>query len=100
MEPASAGEDIATRRRHDPEQVVALVRELVTSGEFTENEVPDDAVDSAVPTGLLTLQEVRTASDPSAAAELCLSTARHIALATTLASANLPCPRLTCASDR
>ncbi|MEE6269109.1 hypothetical protein V2E29_26170 [Streptomyces diastatochromogenes] len=89
MELASAGDDVAARWRHDPEQAVALVRELVASGEFTEDEVLDDAVDSAVLTGLLALQEVRTASDPSTAAELCLSATAHIALAVTLASADL-----------
>ncbi|MEU7086919.1 hypothetical protein [Streptomyces achromogenes] len=61
----------------------------MASGESTEGEVLDDAVDSAVLLGLLTLQEVRTATDPSAAAELCLSAVSHIALAATLASADL-----------
>ncbi|MFF9025627.1 hypothetical protein [Streptomyces eurythermus] len=89
MELVSAGEDVAACWRHDPEQAVALVQELVASGEFTEDEVLDDAVDCAVMLGLLTLQEVRTASDPSAAAELCLSAVSHIALAVTLASADL-----------
>ncbi|MGA5431218.1 hypothetical protein ACPCVL_31070 [Streptomyces koyangensis] len=89
MELASAGEDVAARWRHDPQEAVALVQELVASGEFTEDEVLDDAVDSAVLIGLLTLQEVRTASDPSAAAELCLHAVPHIALAVTLASADL-----------
>jgi hypothetical protein len=89
MELASAGEDVAARWRHDPEDAVALVRELVAGGEFTADEVLDDAVDSAVLAGLLTLQEVRDASDPSAAAELCLHAVPHIALAVTLASADL-----------
>jgi predicted dinucleotide-binding enzyme len=89
MELASAGEDVAARWRHDPEEAVALVQELVASGEFTEDELLDDAVDCAVLTGLLTLQEVRTASDPSAAAELCLHAVPHIALAVTLASADM-----------
>ncbi|GAA0444349.1 hypothetical protein ACFQ2B_00425 [Streptomyces stramineus] len=40
-------------------------------------------------TGLLALQEVQTASDPSTAAELCLSAVPHIALAVALASADL-----------
>ncbi|MFG2570870.1 hypothetical protein ACGFR6_36305 [Streptomyces sp. NPDC048567] len=86
---ASAGEDVAARWRHDPEEAVALVQELVASGEFTEDELLDEAVDSAVLIGLLTLQEVRTASDPSAAAELCLHAVPHIALSVTLASADL-----------
>ncbi len=51
-------------------------------------DVLDEAVDSAVLTGLLALQEARTASDPSTAAELCLSAVPHIALAVTLASAD------------
>ncbi|WP_405444558.1 hypothetical protein OG350_00760 [Streptomyces achromogenes] len=55
----------------------------MASDEFTEDEVLDDAVDSAVLLGLLTMQEVRTATDPSAAAELCLSAVSHIALAVT-----------------
>ncbi|MEU5443739.1 MULTISPECIES: hypothetical protein [Streptomyces] len=63
MELASSGEDVAARWRHDPEDAIALVQELVANGEFTEDEVLNDAVDSAVLTGLLTLQEVRTASD-------------------------------------
>ncbi|WP_237533396.1 hypothetical protein [Streptomyces sp. SID685] len=89
MELASVGEDVAARWRHDPQEAVALVQELVASGEFTEDEILDDAVDSAVLIGLLTLQEVRTASDPSAAAELCLHAVPHFALAVTLASADL-----------
>jgi hypothetical protein len=89
MELVGASEDIAARWRHDPEEAAALVRELVAGGEFTADEVLDDAVDSAVLAGLLTLQEVRTASDPSAAAELCLHAVPHIALAVTLASADL-----------
>ncbi|MFE9905756.1 hypothetical protein [Streptomyces achromogenes] len=64
----------------------------MASGEFTEDEVLDDAVDSAVLFGLLTLQEVRTATDPSAAAALCLSAVSHIALAATLASADPAVP--------
>lgn len=89
MDLASAGDDVGASWRHDPQQAVALVRELVASGEFTADEVLNDAVDSAVLAGLLTLQEVRTASDPSTAAELCLSTVPHIALAATLASVDL-----------
>ncbi|MGW2051930.1 hypothetical protein ACWCPF_43450 [Streptomyces sp. NPDC001858] len=89
MELAGAGDDVAACWRHDPQEAVALVRELVASGEYTADEVLTDAVDSAVLAGLLTLQEVRTASDPSTAAELCLSAVGHIALAVTLASADL-----------
>lgn len=47
--------------------------DLVSSGELAADEVRDEAVDSAVLSGLLALQEARTASDPSTAAEICLS---------------------------
>ncbi|MFC1405781.1 MULTISPECIES: hypothetical protein [Streptacidiphilus] len=52
-------------------------------------EVLDQAVDAAVLTGLLALHEVRTATDPSMGAELCLGAVSHIALAVALASADL-----------
>lgn len=86
---ASAGDEVAARWRTDPEEAIALVRELVASGEHDVGEVLDSAVDSAVLTGLLALQEARTTSDPSTAAELCLSAVPHVALAVTLASADL-----------
>ncbi|WP_406016171.1 hypothetical protein OG520_37990 [Streptomyces sp. NBC_00984] len=82
MDLSSAGDEVAARRQHDPEQAAALVRELVAGGELAADEVLDEAVDSAV----LTVQEARTASDPSTAAELCLNAVPHIALAVTLAS--------------
>lgn len=44
---ASAGDDVAECWRHDPQQAVALVRELVTGGEFTADEVLSGAVDCA-----------------------------------------------------
>ncbi|MEU3188679.1 hypothetical protein ABZ707_31450 [Streptomyces sp. NPDC006923] len=85
---ASAGDEVAARWLTDPEEAAALLRELVASGELAAGEVLDEAVDSAVLTGLLALQEARTASDPSTAAELCISAVPHIALAVTLASAD------------
>jgi hypothetical protein len=89
MDLVSAGDEVAARWLNDPEETAALVRELVASGELAADEVLDEAVDSAVLTGLLALQEARTASDPSTAAELCLSAVPHIALAVILASADL-----------
>lgn len=85
----SAGDEVAAQWLTDPEEAAALVRELVARGELAADEVLDEAVDSVVLTGLLALQEARTASDPSTAAELCLSAVPHIALAVTLASADL-----------
>ncbi|MFF4739954.1 hypothetical protein ACFY2W_29340 [Streptomyces sp. NPDC001262] len=69
----SAGDEVAARWRRDPEEAAALVRELVAGGELAADEVLDEAVDSAVLTGLLVLQEARATSDPGTAAELCLS---------------------------
>nr|WSU78431.1 hypothetical protein OG499_38320 [Streptomyces anulatus] len=65
--------------------------ELTAGGELAVDEVLDAAVDAVVVTGLLALAEARTtaATDPSTAAELCLVAVPHLALAVTLASADL-----------
>lgn len=89
MDLASAGDEVAARWLDDPEEAAALVCELVGSGELAADEVLDAAVDSAVLTGLLALQEARSASNPSTAAERCLSGVPYFALAVTLASADL-----------
>ncbi|MFE2498963.1 hypothetical protein ACFXKS_34135 [Streptomyces scopuliridis] len=84
---AAAPPDTAVTERS--EEAATVLRELMVCGELAADDVLDEAVDSAVLTGLLALQEARTASDPSTAAELCLSAVPHIALAVTLASADL-----------
>ncbi|MFD9419479.1 hypothetical protein ACFWC9_32905 [Streptomyces goshikiensis] len=89
MDLVSAGSEIAAQWWADPEAAVALVHELAASGELGVDEILDEAVSAAVLTGLLALQEARTAPDPSTAAELCLSAVSHIALAVILASADL-----------
>ncbi|MDV9202483.1 hypothetical protein, partial [Streptomyces sp. Wh19] len=89
MDLTGAGDEMAARWRNDPQEAAAWLSELVAGGELAADEVLDQAVDSAVLTGLLALQEARTASDPSTAVELCLSAVPHIALAVTLASADL-----------
>lgn len=61
---ASAGDAVAARWRRDPQQAVVLVHELVAGGEFSVDEVLDAAVDATV-------------------------LVPHIALAVTLASADL-----------
>ncbi|MEU1125679.1 hypothetical protein ABZ371_19460 [Streptomyces sp. NPDC005899] len=86
---AGAGAEVAARWTLDPQEAVILLREMLAGGELGVDEVLDDAVDSAVGTGLLALQEARTAPDPSTAAELCLSAVPHLVLAVTLASADL-----------
>ncbi|MFJ1601559.1 hypothetical protein [Streptomyces sp. NPDC088261] len=47
MGPMSAGDDVAARWRDDPQEAVALVRELVAGGELAVEEVLDEAVDSS-----------------------------------------------------
>ncbi|MFD6187171.1 hypothetical protein [Streptomyces goshikiensis] len=89
MDLVSAGAEVTARWRSDPEEAVALVHELAAGGELAVNEILDEAVDAAVLTGLLALQEARTAPDPSTAAELCLGAVPHITLAVALASADL-----------
>ena len=89
MDLVSAGDEFAARWREDPQEAVVLVRELVAGGELTVDEVLDQAVDATVVAGLLALRQARAASDPSTAAELCLGAVPHIALAITLASADL-----------
>ncbi|MFG2220479.1 hypothetical protein ACGFN1_37730 [Streptomyces sp. NPDC048685] len=89
MDLVSAGTEVTARWRTDPEEAVALVHELAASGELAVDEILDEAVDAAALTGLLALQQARTAPDPSTAAELCLSAVSHIALAVTLDSADL-----------
>ncbi|GAA3017846.1 hypothetical protein Sfulv_61350 [Streptomyces fulvorobeus] len=65
--------------------------ELTAGGELSVDEVLDAAVDAAAVCGLLVLAEARTTatSDPSTAAELCLTAVSHLALAVALASADL-----------
>ncbi|MGW2090060.1 hypothetical protein [Streptomyces sp. NPDC001880] len=89
MDLASAGAEFVAQWRHDPEAAVVLLHELTATGELAVDEVLDEAVDSAVLTGLLVLQQARAKSDPSMATEFCLSAIPHITLAVTLASADL-----------
>lgn len=89
MNLAPAGDEVAERWRHNPPEAIDLVRELRAGGELSPGEVLDAAVDAAVLTGLLALQQVRTAPDPSTMAERCPGAAPHLALAVALASADL-----------
>ncbi|MEV5567907.1 hypothetical protein AB0L54_34390 [Streptomyces sp. NPDC052196] len=89
MDLVDAGTEVSACWRTDPETAVALVHELAAGGELGVDEILDEAVDAAAVTGLLALQEARTAPDPSTAAEFCLSAVSHIALAVTLASVDL-----------
>ncbi|GAA5615379.1 hypothetical protein Spla01_06591 [Streptomyces platensis] len=89
MDLAGAGDAVAEPWQRDPQQAVVLVNELVAGGEFSVDEVLDAAVDATVLTGLLALQAAGSASDPSAAAELCVGAVPYLALAVALATADL-----------
>ncbi|MFD7860058.1 hypothetical protein ACFV6B_38135 [Streptomyces microflavus] len=89
MDLVIAGTEVVAQWRADPQAAVALVRDLAGGGELAVDEILDEAVDAAAVTGLLALQEARTAPNPSTAAELCLSAVSHIALAVALASADV-----------
>ncbi|MFD4369991.1 hypothetical protein [Streptomyces sp. NPDC058486] len=88
MDLVSAGFEVAARWRADPQEAATLVHELAAGGELAVDEILDEAVDAAVVAGLLVLLEARAATDPSAAAELCLGALPHITLAVALASAD------------
>ncbi|WP_128819366.1 hypothetical protein [Streptomyces sp. S063] len=87
----SAGDEVAACWRDDPQQAVAVVRELTVGGELAVDEVLDAAVDAMVVCGLLALAKARTAAtvDPSTAAEQWLTAVPYFALAVALASADL-----------
>lgn len=89
MDLAGAGDEVAEQWQRDPQQAVVLVHELVAGGEFSVDEVLDAAVDATMLTGLLPLHEVGSATDPSAAAELCVGAVPYLALAMALATADL-----------
>ncbi|MGC5530409.1 hypothetical protein [Streptomyces sp. SR-10] len=86
MDLVGAGDEVAACWRRDPQEAADLVLELTAGGEPAVDEVLDAAVDAVVVTGLLALAEARAAAatDPSAAAELCLAAVPHLALAVTL----------------
>ncbi|WP_069751897.1 hypothetical protein [Streptomyces sp. EN16] len=91
MDLVGAGDEVAACWRRDPQEAADLVLELTADGELAVDEVLDAAADTVVVTGLLALTEARTAAttDPSTAAEPCLAAIPHLALAVTLASADL-----------
>ncbi|WP_329492474.1 hypothetical protein OG618_37505 (plasmid) [Kitasatospora sp. NBC_01246] len=86
---AEAGSEVAALWRDDPEQAVARVRELAAGGELVPDEILDAATEDAVTIGLLALQGVRGAAEPSIAAERCLGAVPYFALAVTLAGVDL-----------
>lgn len=89
---AGVGADFLTELLDDPEQAINRVREMADTGTFTVNQILDEAADTAVLSGLLALREAQRKSDPSAAAEGCLTASRSFALAVSVASADVDEP--------
>ncbi|WDN56060.1 hypothetical protein [Streptomyces clavuligerus] len=90
MNLASAGDEVAAHWRLDPDEAIVLVHELADSGAFTLDEVLDSAVDATVAVGVLALaQAADIRTDPSLAAETCLSAVPYLAQAVALAVADL-----------
>ncbi|MER8030674.1 hypothetical protein ABTZ78_17145 [Streptomyces bauhiniae] len=83
------GEAFLSKLRDDPEAAVEELRELAQTGEYTVEQVLDEVANTAVLTGLIALQEVGRADDPSRAAEDCLLAARFFALAVSVASVDI-----------
>ncbi|MDT0323169.1 hypothetical protein [Streptomyces millisiae] len=89
MRRAGVGGDFLVALLEDPEQAVIWVRGVAASGEFTVDQILDEAVDTAMLSGLISLRKAQSEADPSTAAEGCLAASRHFALAVSVASADL-----------
>lgn len=91
---AGVGADFLTALLDDPEQAIKQLREAASTGEFTVDQILDEAADTAVLAGLLALHKAQreSDSDPSTAAEGCLAATRHFALAVSVASADVEEP--------
>ncbi|MER5432250.1 hypothetical protein [Streptomyces sp. NPDC002588] len=85
-----AGADFLTELLDDPVQAVKRAQELASTGEFTVDQIIDEASDTAVLCGLLSLHEAQRETDPSTAAATCLTATRHFALAVTVVSIDVP----------
>ncbi|MFI6056363.1 hypothetical protein ACIBCO_40690 [Streptomyces violascens] len=86
---AGVGADFLTELLDDPERAIDRLRALVATGEFTVDQVLDEAMDTAMLSGLLMLREAQDELDPSMAAEKCLVASRHFVLAVSVASADV-----------
>lgn len=81
-----AGADLLALFVDDPVQAIEHLQALVASGEFTADQILDEACATAALTGLMVLQQAQRESDPSTAAEACLSASRYFSLAVAVAS--------------
>ena len=74
----------------DPAQAVKRAQKLANTGQFTVDQILDEATDSAVLSGLLSLHGAQRQSDPSPAAAKCLAAAGHFALAVSVVLVHVP----------
>ncbi|WP_329374825.1 hypothetical protein [Streptomyces sp. NBC_01483] len=88
--PADVGTDFLTDLLDDPAQAVKRAQKLANTGQFTVDQILDEATDSAVLSGLLSLHEAQRQSDPSPAAAKCLAAAGHFALAVSVVLVHVP----------
>ncbi|MGW2052059.1 hypothetical protein ACWCPF_44145 [Streptomyces sp. NPDC001858] len=89
---ADLGADFLAELQDGPAQAVRRAQELVDTGEFTVDQLDqilDEATDTAVLSGLLSLHEARLQSDPGTAAAKCLAATGHFALAVSVISVDV-----------
>jgi hypothetical protein len=84
------GADFLADLVDSPTQAVRRAQDLASTGEFTVDQILDEAADSAVLSGLLALHEVQRQSAPGAAVAKCLAATGHFALAASVISLDVP----------
>ena len=83
------GMDFLAVLLEDPQRAIDQARKAAATGEFTVDQILDEATDTVILAGLLDLHGAGNECDPSKAAEACLAASRHFTLAVTLASADV-----------
>ncbi|MFD4511388.1 hypothetical protein [Streptomyces sp. NPDC058457] len=84
------GADFLADLLESPAQAVKRAQEPASKGEFTVEQILDEATDSAVLSGLLALHEAQRQSDPGTAAARRLVAAGHFTLAVAVISLDVP----------
>ncbi|MFF3584680.1 hypothetical protein [Streptomyces mirabilis] len=84
------GADFLTELLDDPAQAIKRAREPVGTGEVTVDQILDEATDTALLSGLLSLHEAELQSDPGTAAAKCVAATGYFALAISVISVDVP----------
>ncbi|MER5926537.1 hypothetical protein [Streptomyces mirabilis] len=92
------GADFLADLLDSPAQAIKRTQELASAGEFTVDQILDEATDSAALSGLLSLHEAERQSDPGTAAAKYLAATGHFALAVSLISLDVPAA-MPCSAD-